>query len=85
MASFTNASNVTLFDIVYSFKDKQTSQILLKIMSDLCNLDWFLLKRSEMVFQKQSKTVNPKLLILFKSLLAVVFVTIFLQLGKEQI
>ena len=74
---FPNASNVPLFDIIYSFKDEQTSQVFLKIISDLSNLSWFLLKHSKMVFQKQSKTVNSKLLILFKSSLAVALVRIF--------
>ena len=61
---------------------------MLKVISDLCKLNWFLLKRSKVVFQKQSKTVNHKLLFLFKSPLAVAVVSIFcskfLKLGKEQ-
>ena len=86
MTSFRNASNVPLLDIAYSFKDEQTSQILFKIISDLCNLDCFLWKRSKMTFLKQSKTVSPKSLILFENPLAEAlsqfFVLNFLQLGK---
>ena len=72
---------MSLFDTIYSFKDKLTSQVLFKVISDLCNLNWFLLKRSKMNFQKQSKIVNPKLLILLNSSLAIALVSL---LGRSK-
>ena len=75
-ASFSNSSNVPLFNIIYSFKNKLTSQVLFKVISDHCNLNCFFLKRSQMIFQKQRKIVNPKLLILFNCSLAVALVSL---------